>query len=256
MQKQFLQPFPFCIFENSLDMLKLIIDQGNTCVKVALFEGEKMREQAVLQQLSQLTPWLEKADAVMISTVREEEELLSFLEGKPHLFLSHTTVLPIQNAYQTPQTLGKDRLAVVVAAAMQYPETPTLVIDCGTCITYDLIDKNACYQGGAISPGVHMRYKAMHQQTAKLPLVDKLEPVALIGDDTISSMHSGVMNGVLAEIDGIIERYKEQYPALTVIMTGGDHQLFDKDLKNTIFADPHLVLKGLNEIYTHNEKHF
>ena len=132
------------------------------------------------------------------------------------------------------------------------PETDILVIDAGTAITYDIITAEGNYLGGGISPGITMRYKALHTFTGRLPLLDYYEDAQLIGDDTASSIHSGVLNGALAEMEGIIQSYQLVYPALKIILTGGDHNYFDKRLKIKTFAAPNLVLEGLNLILIFN----
>ncbi len=145
-----------------------------------------------------------------------------------------------------------DRLAGVCGAIELFKETDTLVIDAGTCITYDFVDKQKNYFGGSISPGLKMRFKAVHTFTAKLPLVDSANAVGLIGDSTESSIQSGVINGMIAEIEGIIMRYQDKYPGLRVILCGGDTAFFENKLKASIFAAPDLVLIGLNSILIYN----
>jgi type III pantothenate kinase len=167
--------------------------------------------------------------------------------------LSALTNIPVTNFYKTPDTLGKDRLAGIVAAHSLYVKENVLVIDAGTCITYDLITTKGEYYGGSISPGLNMRFKALHTFTEKLPLVSLLNFEELIGTDTNTSILSGVINGLIAETDAIIERYKELYSALKIIICGGDAQFLVDRLKNSIFAVPELVLIGLNEILDYNE---
>jgi len=132
---------------------------------------------------------------------------------------------------------------------------PCLVIDAGTCITYDFVDANRNYQGGGISPGLNMRFRAVHTFTAKLPLVTPIKGARLIGDTTESSIQSGVVNGLLAEMEGIIRLYTEEFPGLRVILCGGDAGFFENQLKASIFASPELVLLGLNSILIHNVNH-
>jgi type III pantothenate kinase len=172
------------------------------------------------------------------------------------LVLNSTTPIPVSNCYKTPNTLGNDRIALVVGATVHYSGHNVLVIDAGTCITYDFINAEQEYLGGSISPGIRMRYSALHQYTSQLPMLKTEEKAALIGGDTEESIHSGVINGVLAEIDGVIQRYIEQYPDVKVVVTGGNVKLFDKGLKNTIFASPNLLMEGLNKILDYNESYF
>ncbi|WP_439132866.1 type III pantothenate kinase, partial [Polaribacter sp.] len=161
--------------------------------------------------------------------------------------------LPFKNLYSTPKTLGVDRLALVFAAVLKYPNQNILIIDSGTCITYDFVNKQRKYFGGAISPGIEMRYKALHHYTAKLPLLEIKQPTNFTGDSTIESIHSGVVNGVLQEIKGIIEQYKNKYLDLTVVLTGGDANFLSKQLKSSIFANQNFLLEGLNKILIFNK---
>ena len=232
-------------------MLKFIIDQGNTHTKLALFQQKKLLKKILLNQDNQLRDFESQADTVILSSVGDASDILKVLEKKP-LLLKTKTSLPIVNLYESYETLGNDRIAVVVGAAIQFPKSNVLIIDAGTCITLDLLTKDG-YQGGSIAPGIQMRLHALNQQTEKLPLVDLVGDFGLIGKNTTQCIQSGVINGVLSEVDGMINRYKSQFSDLKVLLTGGDFQLFDKGLKNSIFADQDLVLKGLNEILDYNE---
>ena len=232
--------------------VKLIIDQGNTQTKLALFGNKKLLQKGVLENPSFLPDWESQADCTFLSTVSDPSALLQHLQNEPLTF-SSINKYPIKNVYQTTETLGNDRLAAVVAAAALFPAIPILVIDAGSCITYDLLTEDG-YQGGSISPGLKMRLQALYQHTHRLPLVALDEKVPLTGKTTQQSIQSGVLNGVLAEVDGIIDRYKTIYSPLKVVFTGGDFLLFDKGLKNSIFVAPDLVLQGLNEIIDYNEK--
>ena len=232
-------------------MLKLIIDQGNTQTKLAIFRQKTLLKKILYEQDNQLYELESQVDAVILSSVKNDSNLLKVLKGNP-LLLNINTSLPVVNLYETPETLGNDRIAAVVGAATQFPKSNVLVIDAGTCITLDLFTLEG-YQGGSISPGIQMRLQALHQKTDRLPMVELDGEVDIIGKNTIQSIQSGVLNGVLVEIDGMINRYKSQFSDLKVMLTGGDFQLFDKGLKNSIFVDPNLVLKGLNEILDYNE---
>ena len=233
------------------EMLKLIIDQGNTQTKLAIFRQKTLLKKILYEQDNQLRELESQADGVILSSVKNDSDLLKVLEGNP-LLLNINTSLPVVNLYETPETLGNDRIAAVVGAVTQFPNSNVLVIDAGTCITFDLFTLKG-YQGGSISPGIQMRLQALHQKTDRLPMVELDGEVDIIGKNTIQSIQSGVLNGVLVEIDGMINRYKSQFSDLKVMLTGGDFQLFDKGLKNSIFVDPNLVLKGLNEILDYNE---
>ena len=160
--------------------------------------------------------------------------------------------LPIQNLYSTPETLGVDRIAAVCGAQTTFPNEKCLVIDMGSCITYDYLNEKGEYHGGSISPGLNMRFKAVHTFTAKLPLVKPLADPALIGTTTASNIQSGVINGLTEEIKGIISLYQHKFGNIRVILCGGDAHFFENKLKGVIFAIPELVLIGLNSILSHN----
>ena len=169
------------------------------------------------------------------------------------MILTDKKKVPLTNKYKTPNTLGKDRLAGVIGVTSLYPKKDILVFDAGTCLTMDFVNKKGEYIGGRISPGIEMRYKALHTFTDKLPLGQKEKTTPIIGDDTHSSIASGVQQGILAEVKSIISEYKLRNPDTIVVVTGGDCFFFEKELKNSIFANPNLVLIGLNEILDYNE---
>jgi type III pantothenate kinase len=150
--------------------------------------------------------------------------------------------------------LGVDRIGLATAAFYFNPKRNTLVIDAGTCLTYDMVNDYGEYLGGAISPGLSMRYKALHDQTLKLPFLETKEPHDFIGNSTDNCIHSGVVNGICVEIDGVIDQYRERFVDLTVILTGGDSQFLSKRLKNTIFAHSNFLLLGLNYLLEYNKR--
>lgn len=241
--------------------MNLVIDAGNTAVKLAVFEQDRLLIQEVSPYdlvLSELEKMFDKYPGItyaLLSAVGPWEytpkEWLP-----PSCKLVHLNAkmkLPFQLLYDTPETLGKDRIALAAAALYAYPGKNVLVIDAGTCITYDLITAGKDYKGGAISPGLNMRYKAMHEGTNKLPLLKPEFPQQLTGTSTSASMHSGVVLGICFEIQGAIKEYQLLYPDLTVILTGGDAQFLSKQLKNTIFAHSNFLLQGLNFLLEHNK---
>ena len=238
--------------------MNLVIDIGNTLTKLALFEGSrliKLISQPMISEdelkgiLKQYQP-----GSAIISSVREQDSIIGILEdGLSVIKLTVDTAVPIRNNYQTPWTLGSDRLAAAVAAHHTYGGKNVLVITCGSCITYDLVNRRGSYEGGAISPGMQMRFQAMNTFTGRLPLVTYQEDIPVVGQTTTASLQSGAVNGMASEIDGMIERYKEEYPDLIVILSGGDMIYFAKRLKNNIFALPNIVLEGLNIILNFNE---
>ena len=238
----------------------LSIDIGNTRTKFGLFDQRGIVEVKIFknEDLSESMHLLNKLsfDGVIISSVNSavEKELEILLTAYNVIRLSHKTPLPIKIDYKTPETLGRDRIAGVIGAMSQFKLKDILVIDAGTCVTYDFLTHKKVYLGGAISPGVQLRLRAMNNFTSKLPLLyweGECKPNC-IGNTTISSMLSGAINGLIEEIKGFIVSYEKQYPNLKIVITGGDANFFEKELKNGIFADPNLVLKGLNEILLYN----
>ena len=260
-----LRCFDFSFFTLPLRPLKdknalnLIIDIGNTAAKVALFDGGEMVE--VLTESNQSLDCLEALCAkypveqgIVATVIDLSERVLAALVALPFplLWLDSKTPLPVTNLYETPETLGYDRMAAVVGANEQYPRRDILVIDAGTCITYEFIDSKGQYHGGNISPGMQMRFKALHQFTGRLPLVDTNGRKLPMGRDTETAIRAGVMKGMEYEISGYIESMKHKYPELLVFLTGGDDFSFDSSVKSIIFADRFLVLKGLNRILNYN----
>lgn len=239
----------------------LIIDWGNSRVKAAVFhKGEILRQESLTEispdWLLQFAPEIHKMPTLLCSVTAKSAEIETWLGERAAWFhkLSHQSPLPIELAYESPETLGYDRLANAVAARkLAPPDHHALAIDVGTCLKFDFVHVKKGYLGGAISPGVRMRYHALHNNTDSLPLLDEPEQMGLIGTTTEKSMHSGVINGMLAEIEGIIQRYQDEYFPISVFLTGGDAQMFEKALKNGIFANSFLTLAGLNDILEFNQ---
>lgn len=240
--------------------MQLAVDIGNSFAKAALFDGANNLGVVYFDDKdpSALLPLFNsfgRPSSCWVATVKVvDEALLDFLSlfCEPR-FLSSDTSLPFKIAYQTPQTLGSDRIAAVAAAYGRFLKKNVLVIDMGTCITYDLLTAQGVYQGGSISPGVTMRFKAMHHFTGKLPAIEAVERPPLIGFDTTTAMQSGVMQGVQAEMDGIIDAYTKLYEDLTILIGGGDNKYFDKKFRISIFASSNLVIEGLKIIMDYNE---
>lgn len=240
----------------------LAIDIGNSRSKFGFFEGQTLLEQKVLnnEDLEKNNEFIlaSNVDAIIISSVNRKAENALRLDRlkTPVVHLNHELPLPFQMEYETPETLGKDRIAAVAGAMSLIPKGDLLVIDAGSCITYDFLTANHRYLGGAISPGLQMRLKAMHEFTDALPLIQWKESSMpqVVGKTTIASMLIGAVHGVIGEMNGFISSYKTQYSALKVVLSGGDANFFEKELKNGIFADPNLVLKGLNEILVYNRE--
>lgn len=240
---------------NQLPHLNLVIDCGNTLIKVAAFSGDSMERKLVFSSANDLQTYLSDKDfhTVLISSVSVPAvQVLEWVHASKKLQLNATLPLPINNKYKTPHTLGVDRIAAVCGAINIYPGRNCLVIDAGTAITYDFIDADKNYWGGAISPGIAMRFNALHTLTERLPLISATEHFKLVGDSTESCIQSGVLNGVIGEMKEFIESYRKLYPDLGVVLTGGDTFFFENNLKQPIFAARDLVLSGLNRILQHH----
>jgi type III pantothenate kinase len=239
-------------------MANLVIDIGNTHTKLAVFEQDELirAERYENPDIKIIEALLDEhgIKRAIISTVKKgHQEWETALKEKIRvIYFNAGMTTGINNHYLTPKTLGLDRLAGVIGANNLYPQQNNLVIDGGTCITYDHVDANANYLGGSISPGLNMRYKALNYYTGALPLLNEDAGFDKTGgNDTQSAIISGVQNGIKYELEGFIESYKHDKNELNIILTGGDSIFFDTLLKNSIFApyikiEPHLVLKGLN----------
>jgi len=236
----------------------LALDQGNTRTKLALFRrGEVVRTghiahgdtAAVKAFLGDMRP----AAVVVGSVAAHDEAFTAFLGILAPLFVVRgDTKAPVVNAYGTPTSLGADRLANAVGAAARFPGRPVLAIDLGTCITYDVVEADGRYVGGAISPGMRMRAQAMNAYSTRLPLVVPEEEPALVGTSTTGSLASGVFHGVVSELQGFVHALGHERPEMAVVLTGGDAPLFMSALKSGIFAIPLLTLEGLYAIIVHH----
>ncbi|MBS1554185.1 MAG: type III pantothenate kinase [Bacteroidetes bacterium] len=236
--------------------MNIVIDIGNTRFKVGIFDGKALKEKHSFKTKDELFLFLNQRsfkNAIVSSVGISGDEVADRVNAiDMRITLSHLLPLPITIRYTTPHTLGVDRIAAACGAWEMFPNQNSLVIDAGTCITYDWVDGEGNYFGGSISPGLEMRLRAMHTFTARLPLVNVNREVALVGDSTEHALQSGAWHGLLAEVDGIIDRYQQQQGAMQVIVGGGDALFFENRLKHTIFAAPELVLIGLNRILLHN----
>jgi type III pantothenate kinase len=239
-------------------MVNLVIDIGNTAMKAACFQGKTLIRsvraswtdpEAVEEALLRLMA-SDPKQTLISSVSGQNKQINNFLKiaKLKAVYFEPSSGIPIINKYETPETLGKDRLANAIAAAAAFPSKPIVVIDAGTCIKFDFITKNNEYFGGSISPGIDMRFRALHEFTARLPLLERTETVYLVGKNTQESIHSGVINGALAEVKGILEQYQMTHKDLVVIVTGGDYPLLQRTLKTSVIPEPWLTLKGLNEI--------
>lgn len=234
-----------------------VIDAGNTALKIITFSGEEIIEQEFFSwdEKNKIKSYLfqNKDFYRIVSSVIDAETKKWLIENSnPDIILNHDTSLPVSlKNYLTPQTLGADRIANAVAANHLSKTENALVIDIGTCIKFDFVS-NGEYMGGSISPGYSMRMKSMHHFTGALPLLELENSTPLIGKSTKESMMSGVLNGIHAEINGMIADYQLIDGELTIFLTGGDHKRFDKELKSGIFVDGNLTAKGLYLILKHN----
>jgi type III pantothenate kinase len=239
-------------------MRVLVIDIGNTKAKAGIFNAGNLLEEFLFEtkNTNEIESILSKhkiTHSIISSVAQPVEELEKILQQKTIFTkLSSQTILPFTNKYATPATLGMDRVAAIAGAMHYFSNTNCLVIDMGTCITFDFITANNEYLGGAISPGLQMRLKAMHHFTQKLPDVSFKTVDDFVGNSTESCMQSGTFYGILSEINETINRYEQRYGSIQVITCGGDSTLFDKHIKSNIFAAPFLVLYGLNKILTFN----
>ncbi|GLU51585.1 type III pantothenate kinase [Dyadobacter frigoris] len=236
--------------------MNVVVDSGNTYSKIGWFSGDHLIRYETRLGFTELIELIrsELPERIMYSSVnRSVSEFLEALDRDvPVLNLTGNTPVPIKKDYETPHTLGADRVAGACGANWMFPEKDVLVVDMGTSITYDLVDREGIFRGGLISPGVRMRFNALHTFTKRLPLFDPEKDPEFIGKSTKNAIQSGVMNGTLAEIEGIINRYRHEIPSLCVVICGGDVAFFESNLKPPIFAVPELVLIGLNRILTYN----
>lgn len=242
-------------------MGSLTIDIGNTRTKIGYFKGEELVAVDFFEQADtkSLLGWATNhpAENIILSSVGDVsgyQNMVRILrERYDHVLeLDATLPLPVVNGYETPETLGKDRLAAVVGATVFFPEQPCLVIDAGTCITIDVIDAMGRYQGGNISPGLQMRLRAMHEYTARLPHPDMEWPSDWIGRTTKTALQNGALQGALLELTGYERLSRDEFGDINVLLTGGDSHILAKKWKSQIFVNQNLVLHGLNKILTYN----
>lgn len=239
--------------------MNIAIDLGNTSAKIGVFQDEVLIRRIDLRRwtVEELSEYLtnQTSENVILSNVTAFSigKLTTGLQQLGNfLLLDENTKLPINNLYKTPKTLGKDRLAAVVGGFVHFPGEPILVIDAGTCITYDWLTSDGDYLGGNIAPGLYMRFKAMHEFTGNLPMLKPNLLEAAIGYDTKSAMQIGGIQGLLHEIEGFIRQGENRFKGLKIMLTGGDAEFLAKKLKKQIFVDQNLVLVGLNKILDYN----
>jgi len=238
--------------------VNLILDIGNTLTKVTIVENlsivhHQSYSNLGITDIKGISKSYPITSTVVSIVGKVNPEILRFLESNfKTLVLNENTKLPIKNHYSTPKTLGYDRIAVAVAANFLYPQKDVLVIDAGTAITYELVTSLGEYKGGAISPGISLRFKSLNDHTAKLPYLEKSEKFPIVGQSTTDCIYSGVLNGVISEVDGYIDLIKTNFPDIYVLLTGGDSNFFANKLKNSIFVNQNLMIIGLNRILEFN----
>ena len=240
--------------------MNLIIDIGNTQIKAALFENHQLvklftSSKPEIDFIKEIFSQTDKIQNAIVSSVRKSpEELVSFLKqqcGKA-IFFNSEIAIPLENLYESKSTLGYDRLAACVGAYGNHPNQNLLVIDAGTAITFDFVNDKAQYIGGCISPGLKMRFRALHEFTQKLPELSQNDDFHLIGKNTNDAIVSGVQNGLLFEVDAYINNLKNAHRNIEVIFTGGDAPFLVKSINNNAILAPEIVLEGLNKILEFN----
>ena len=240
----------------------LAIDVGNTQIKLAVFEHHTLIHKEIIAYndwqiaVKKNLKKFSKIENIVVASVGKlnKEDFLELNSNVKIYFITKESNFPFQNLYATPNTLGIDRMVLAAGAVLLFPNKKRLVIDAGTCITYDFIDENNNYLGGAISPGIRLRYESLHNYTAKLPLLTKENPDNIIGNSTNQSIHSGVVNGVAMEIDGFKNNSFGENDNFIIILTGGDAEFLADRLKNTIFANSNFLLESLNQTFQYNHK--
>jgi type III pantothenate kinase len=240
--------------------MNLIIDLGNTQIKYFVFENDKVKVYSSVSidtwknTLTKIKNKYPLIKSCIISDVNGSitNDLKKVLAPLPIILCSSALKIPFSSIYKPISQLGSDRIALLTASAMEYPNQNILIIDLGSCITYDILDRGGLHHGGAISPGYHMRYKAMHSFSGRLPFLEPKDNTTSLGTNTHSAMHVGVSQGIKNEIMGSIAKYEEDFDFLTVILTGGDSERLPKPFKNGIFAHQNFLAKGLNFLLDSN----
>ncbi len=240
--------------------LNIVLDIGNSLLKVGIFLNNELISYFEFKKnyYSHIKQLLEsnKIFFSIVSNVSITDHKLTGLlsENTKLIEIDSNLKIPFKNKYKTKKTLGHDRLALVSSAVLQYPKENVLIIDLGSCITYDFVNYDNEYIGGAISPGINMRYRSLNSFTANLPILQPKDINFLTGKNTKESIHSGVINGIISELDGSINQYRSKYEEIRIILTGGDSKFLSKKIKNSIFANSNFLLSGLNFLIELNKK--
>ncbi len=247
--------------------MNLVADIGNSYTKLAVFDDHIIVEKRIFknEDFSKIKEeiliikqkYIESERIILSSVKKDDKKLYEFIKDlfPNYIFLNNKTAVPVNNLYKTPETLGIDRLVGVIAASNIFPNSNVLVFDAGTALTVDFINDKSEYLGGSIAPGLKMRFKALNKFTDKLPVVDIDKNFdEIYGDNTTDAIKTGVQNGIIYEVEGHINKYSEKYPDLKVTFTGGDTFFFERKIKKQLFAEPNLILIGLNIILKYNAK--
>ena len=238
--------------------MNLVLDVGNSLLKIALFEKSELIQKFKFSEnykrnIEDIISKYKVTHSIISNVGRIDDSIINILKESTNLLLvSNQLKIPFKNLYKSKNTLGQDRLALVSAAAFNFPNENVLIVDVGSCITYDFKNNNNEYLGGGISPGISMKFKSLNTFTSNLPLIDFDSIYQLIGNNTKNSITSGVVNGTISEINGIIQQYREEFKNIRIILTGGDSNFLLKRIKNTIFADRNFLLIGLNKLLEDN----
>jgi len=238
--------------------VNLILDVGNSLLTIALFKKSQLIQKFKFTEnykrnIEDIISENNVTHSIISNVGRIDDSIINILKESTNLLLvSNQLKFPFKNLYKSKNTLGQDRLALVSAAAFKFPKENVLIVDAGSCITYDFKNNNNEYLGGGISPGILMRFKSLNTFTSNLPLIDFDSIHQLIGNNTKNSINSGVINGTISEINGIIQQYCEEFKNIRIILTGGDSNFLLKRIKNSIFADQNFLLVGLNKLLEDN----
>ena len=240
--------------------MNLALDIGNSFLKAGIFKNNNLINYCEFNReyYSNIKSILDKTPIThsIASNVSESNnKLIELLSNKTNLIKFNSSLkVPFKNCYQTKNTLGKDRIALVSNASKEYPKENVLLIDLGSCITFDFLNSKNEYLGGSISPGLSMRYKSLNSYTANLPLINPKEIDYFIGRNTEDSIHSGIINGIVGELNSTIDKYKSQFKEIRIILTGGDSKFLFNRIKNSIFANSNFLILGLNFLIELNKK--
>ena len=240
--------------------MNLVLDIGNSLLKAGIFKNNNLINYCEFNKdyflnVKSILDNNPISHSIASNVSESNNKLIELLSNKTNLIEFNSSLnVPFKNCYQSKNTLGKDRIALVSNASKEYPKENVLLIDLGSCITFDFLNNKNEYLGGSISPGLRMRYKSLNNYTANLPLLDPKEIDYFIGKNTEDSIHSGIINGIISELNSTVEKYKSQYKKIRIILTGGDSKFLFKKIKSGIFANSNFLIFGLNLLIELNKK--